>query len=359
MNRNKVLIVGGYGEVGRQIAHILLDRHADLEIILGGRSPGKAAAFESERVHIAVVDTNAEDPLQHAGEHISLIISAVNDLQDKLLLAAVRRKIPFIDVTRWTELFEQASAKLRKVELHAPVVLSSGWMAGTASLFAMLHADSLDNVAVDIHALYSLRDKAGPDSTAYMDRMSIPFHITEAGRNRLVHPMTDPVKVQFPNGYKAKCYRLDTPDHVTLLKASHIHTASFRISFDSKASTSLLVGLVNSGIWKMISGKRFRSFRQRLLYNPGTGSAHHVLIHLKGQDPNGHPVERRIAISDPLGQTHLTALGAAVQAEKLLLMPENEPLAPGVYYPEDLPDSRMDKAAIMGFFKQYGVLVSY
>ncbi|WP_338552204.1 saccharopine dehydrogenase NADP-binding domain-containing protein [Paenibacillus sp. KS-LC4] len=358
MQKRNVLIVGGYGEVGRQIAQILLDRHEDLDIVLGGRSPGKAAALESERVHTVVVDTNTEDPLQHVDEPISLIISAVNDLQDKLLLAAVKRKIPFIDVTRWTELFEQASAKLKKVKLHAPVVLSSGWMAGTASLFAKLYAESLQNVAVDIHALYSLQDKAGPDSTAYMDRLTIPFHITEAGKSRLVHPMTDPVKVQFPNGYEAKCYRLDTPDHMTLLKDNHIDTASFRISFDSKTSTSLLVALVNSGLWKMISGKRFRSFRQRLLYNPGTGSTHHVLIHLKGTGPNGRPVERRVAISDPLGQTHLTALGAAVQAEKLLLMPNNEPIAPGVYYPEDLPNSRMDKAAILNFFKQYGVVVS-
>jgi len=359
LNRKMVLIVGGYGAVGRQIAQILHDRHPDLDIALGGRSPEKAVPFESVRVQTVVVDNNADDPLLYAGDNISLIINSVNDLQDRLLLSAVRRKIPLIDLTRWTELFQQSVTKLENTELYAPVVLSSGWMAGTASLFAMLHSASLQNVAVNIHALYSLRDKAGPDSTAYMDRMAVPFHITEPEGSRLVFPMTDPVKVQFPNGYTTKCYRLDTPDHVTLLKASHVDSASFRISFDSKASIYMLVGLVKSGIWKMISGDRFRSLRRSLLYNPGDGSAHHVLIHLKGQDPNGRWVERNIAISDPLGQTHLTALGAAVQAEKLLRIPEDEPLAPGIYYPEDLPDVRMDSSAIINFFKQYGVLISH
>ncbi|WP_138753070.1 saccharopine dehydrogenase NADP-binding domain-containing protein [Paenibacillus sinopodophylli] len=358
MNNQLVLIVGGYGEVGRQIAQLLHDRHPNLNIALGGRTAGKAVPFQSARVQTIVVDNNADDPLVHTGEHVSLIINAVNDLEDRLLLSAVRRKIPLIDLTRWTEIFQQSATKLESKELHAPVVLSSGWMAGTASLFAMLYSASLKNVSIQIHALYSLRDKAGPDSAAYMDRMNIPFHITEPKGNRLVFPMTDPVNVQFPNGYTAKCYRLDTPDHVTLLKPNHIDSASFRITFDSKASTYALVGMIKSGLWKLISGERFRTLRRRLLYNPGTGSAHHIVIHLKGLDHNGRWVERRMGISDPIGQTHLTALGAAVQAEKLLRASDTEPLAPGIYYPEDLLGGSMDSHAIIDFFEQYGVLIS-
>ncbi|MED3013743.1 Saccharopine dehydrogenase, partial [Bacillus thuringiensis] len=47
MNKKTVLIVGGYGVVGSQIAQILHDRHPDLEIRLGGRTLGKALPFES------------------------------------------------------------------------------------------------------------------------------------------------------------------------------------------------------------------------------------------------------------------------------------------------------------------------
>ncbi|PQP83349.1 saccharopine dehydrogenase [Paenibacillus sp. PCH8] len=359
MIRKRVLIAGGYGAVGAQIARILHDRHPDLELVLGGRSAGKAAPFPSNRVHTVVVDTHADDPLIHAGENITLIINAVNDLDDRLLVSAVRRKIPLIDITRWTEVFQQAIRTVDSEELNAPIVLSSGWMAGTASLFAMMLSKSLQHVEVNIHALWSLQDKAGPDSAAFMDRMSVPFHVTESNTSRLVYPMTDPVKVQFPNGYTTPCYRLDTPDHVTLPQTSHIDSASFRISFDSKVSTYALTGLVKIGIWKMISGERFKPFRRKLLYNPGTGSAHHLVIQLKGMDTNGNVVERKMTVSDPLGQTHMTALGAAVQAENLLLMSTDEPMAPGIYYPEHLFDHRMDMDAVTQFFTQYGVQVSY
>lgn len=91
MNRKRVLIAGGYGAVGAQLARILHDRHPDLELVLGGRSAGKAAPFPSNRVQTVVVDTHADDPLIHAGENISLIINAVNDLDDRLLVSAVRK----------------------------------------------------------------------------------------------------------------------------------------------------------------------------------------------------------------------------------------------------------------------------
>jgi len=359
MDKQSVLIVGGHGVVGRQIAEILHARYPDLMIILGGRTPGKAAPFGSGKVHTAVVDNNAEDPLMSIDNKPALIVNAVNDLQDRLLLSAVRRSIPLIDITRWTSLFRQSVDKLHSIELRAPVVMASGWMAGTAALFAKLHAQPLRQVEANLYALYSLKDKAGPDSTAYMDRMTIPFPVMEPAGKRLVYPMSDPVRMQFPNGYATRCYRLDTPDHETLLRTETIASAGFRIAFDSKAATQSIVMLIRSGIWKMISGERFRGLRRGILYNPGTGSAHHIRIVLKGLDAEGNRAERNVSITDPLGQTHLTALGAAVQAEKLLRRPKERPPAPGIYYPEDLPDERMDHAAITGFYEEHGVKISW
>ncbi|XOI98238.1 hypothetical protein ACMX2M_20445 [Paenibacillus polymyxa] len=40
--------------------------------------------------------------------------------------------------------------------------------------------------------------------------------------------------------------------------------------------------------------------RRKLLYNPGTGSAHHLVIQLKGLDAKGTEVERKMTVS-----THL------------------------------------------------------
>ncbi|MCM3143250.1 hypothetical protein [Brevibacillus sp. MER 51] len=56
MNLTKVLIVGGYGTVGSQIAKILHDRHPTLELLLGGRSAGKSFPFTSTRLKPFLLD---------------------------------------------------------------------------------------------------------------------------------------------------------------------------------------------------------------------------------------------------------------------------------------------------------------
>ncbi len=60
-------------------------------------------------------------------------------------------------------------------------------MGGTAALFAKMYSKELQEVTVDINALYSLQDKAGPNSTAYMDRLTIPFEVkAREGMRRLI-----------------------------------------------------------------------------------------------------------------------------------------------------------------------------
>lgn len=93
----KGLIVGGYGTVGSQIAHILHEQNHDLQLLLGGRNPGKPLPFASS----LFVDNTATNPLIDAPKDLSLIINAVNDPDDRLLLASARRQIPLVDVTRW------------------------------------------------------------------------------------------------------------------------------------------------------------------------------------------------------------------------------------------------------------------
>ena len=358
MNKKTVLIVGGYGVVGSQIAQILHDRHPDLEIRLGGRTLGKALPFESERVKIVKVDNTTDDPLRNLNDHPTLIVNAVNDPQDRLLLSAVQKRIPLVDITRWTERFQSSIARLKNVEVQSPVVLASGWMGGTAALFSKIYSKDLQEITVDINALYSLQDKAGPNSTAYMDRLTIPFEVKTREGMRQAYPMTDPIKIRFSNGYITKCYRLDTPDHVTLPGSIHAVSVNFRIAFDSKLSTYGLVSLVNTGIWKIISGEKFTRLRKNILYKPGKGSAHNIVIHLNGYDDTGVLHRRCVNISDPLGQTHLTALGAAVQAEHILQLSDIVALNSEIYFPENLLDFGVNSSAILNFYKEYGANIT-
>ncbi len=333
-----VLIAGGYGVAGQQAAQVIRLRHPTLPLILAGRNPTKAKPLADELSHAQVAMLDVEHPRPLNGARPRAILAMVNDPHDHLLMEAIRQEIPYVDITRWTERMRRAVTRVSTESPHAPVMLSSAWMAGVAALVAAAATHPLKCIdRIDISILYSLKDKAGPNSAEYMDRLATPFEVTLEGRRAQVYPCTDPRKITFPGGYTAQAYRFDTPDQLTLPVTTGAKTVAARIAFDDAIATSLLVLLTRAGIWKLISGPRFTPLRRALLYNPGNGARHEMVIEATGVDEQNHPRTARASVVDPRGQTHLTALGTLIQLERLLGLDGAQPPAPGIVYPETAP----------------------
>jgi hypothetical protein len=71
-------------------------------------------------------------------------------------------------------------------------------------------------------------------------------------------------------------------------------------------------------------------------------------------DVNGNPKTVQVTIADPQGQTHLTALGALVQLERLLGLDGAPAPAPGIVYPDTTP--QVENA--LQVLDEFGVTVS-
>lgn len=333
-----IMIVGGCGVVGQQAARIIRQRHPDLPLIIADRNSEKAKTLASELGNADIVVLDVEQPNPLNGMAPRAILSVVNDSRDYLLMDAVRTKVPYVDITRWTERLKSAVSLVSKESLHSPVILSSAWMAGVAAVIAVAASRQLRRVdSIDIFVLYSLKDKAGPNSTEYMDRMTVPFNVMQNGKQKQVYPYTEPRKVTFPGGYSAKTYRFDTPDQFTLPSTTGAQTVSARIAFDDTMAMNLLVLLTRFGIWKLISGKLFTPLRRKLLYNPGSGANHEIVIEVAGVDKNSNPKTIRATVVDSKGQTHLAAVGAVLQLERLLGLDGALAPAAGIIYPDTAP----------------------
>lgn len=337
---NSVLIAGGYGVVGQQIAEAIRANHPELPILIAGRNPekGQAIADALKNASIVALDMEQRNPLKNLKPHA--VVAAVNDPNDYLLLDAVQKGIPYLDITRWTERLRKSVAIAKNEELKAPVMFSSAWMAGVAAVVTKeLTKETQSIKKIDISVLYSLKDKAGPNSTEYMDRLATPFEVMINGESKQVYPYTDPQKVTFPSGYSAKAYRFDTPDQFTLPQTTKATTVSARIAFDDATSTYLLVMLTRSGIWKLFSGERFKSLRQSILFNPGKGANHEIVIQAQGIDITGKPINLRATVLAPKGQTHLTAVGAAIQLDRLLGLDGALAPSPSIIFPDTAPQT--------------------
>lgn len=324
-----ILIIGGYGVVGRQIAALLAARHPGISLTLAGRSSNSAQAAASEiagarplRIDLGEPAPLAALPATHP-ERPDLIVCAANDGADHLLQDAAVRGIPLIDITRWTERVHSGAARLLALPghppLHAPIVFASSWMAGVAATLARELAGGLAAVErIDIDILYALKDRSGPNSVEYMDRLATPFLVMEGGRTLLARPFSDLRSVTFADGMHARTARFDAPDQFTLPTLTGARSVATRIAFDDPLATWSLRAMVRSGLWRLLSAPRFTALRHRLLHNPGEGAPHRIEIAATGHDRQGTPVQRTLSLVDPLGQTHLTAAGAVVQAERVL-----------------------------------------
>ena len=357
MDKNSVLLVGGYGVVGKQIAHLIRSRHPELRIIIGGRTPQKAEALALElgNAEIAQVDVTQPNPLGNLAP--GAILQLVNDPHDYLILDAASRGIPFVDITRWTEHLRATRARLENISLNAPVILSSAWMAGIAVWSALYAAQNLSEVdSVEIGILYSLKDKSGPNSVEYMDRLAIPFEVTQNGKTEIVRALSHPRKVDFLQGKPRTAYLFDIPDQFTLPQALRAKTTLGRMTFDDDFSIQLLSLLVRSGIWKLLSSERFTSLRRAILHNPGQGGEHQITTEVKGWDSNRQRKGITVRICDPLGQTHLTALGAVAQFERLIGADGAPAPTAGVYFPET---ASPQVESVFQFLKQNGAQVKF
>lgn len=349
-----ILIVGGYGVVGQQTTELIRKRHPDVPLLIAGRNHLKSLAFISKLTNtdFVVLDIEQPDPLGELKPRA--ILALANDPFDHLLLQAVRRGIPYIDITRWTKRLTTAVSRVSGESFQAPVMLSSAWMAGVTVVVAVAACHKITTVnRIDISILYSLKDKAGPNSAEYMDRLSTPFEVMLNKKRQQVYPCTDPRKTTFPGGYSAKVYRFDTPDQHTLPFTTGATTVAARIAFDNAIATNLLILLSRSGIWGLISNDRFTPLRRSLLYNPGKGASHEIAIEVVGTDENNNPQTIHATIVDPKGQTHLTALGALIQLERLLGLDGAPPPDPGIVYPDTAP--QIDSA--LNVLRDFGVTV--
>lgn len=352
----KILIVGGYGIVGEQVATLLDERNPSLEIWIGGRAVDKAAVVaarlpNARAVHI---DLDNSDPLSYFVELPDAIIVLANDDHDYLLVAAARRGIALIDIARWTERMRRAIDVLSSIPLTAPIIMASGWMAGVPATIAAQLATKLstiDNINIDV--LYALNDKAGPNSIAYADQLDTAFSIQSAGQTRIVKPLTEPRLVEFSGKRNFNCYRFDTPDQFTLVTTLNAAGVSSRITYDDVSTVKLMRFLRWSGLLSLLSMEIFKKLRHTLLFHPGEGGTHEIIVEVVGTAPSGQSVTHRVTIIDPLGQTHLTAVGVVAQIERVLTLRGRAPAFPGISFPEQLTDT--DEA--LAVLREMGVLI--
>lgn len=338
---SRLLIVGAYGVVGQQVAEIMAREHPSVELWLAGRSREKAAELAMTIAGSVAcrIDIDDVDPLRGLDAMPDLILAVANDANNNLLRAALDRNIAYIDITRWTERMVHAGDYVRARRPSQPFLLASGWMAGLVATVSAHFATMFDRVEhLEFDVLFALKDKAGPNSLEYADRLRVPFTVSIGGKSVKKMPFSDPKRVAFSGGRTFTAVRFDTPDQVTLSGVLGIPTVASRVTYDDAKVMGFMRFMIGSGIWSILSLPLFDSLRRSLLFNPGPGAPHEIQITAAGKRADGSEARETGTLVDPLGQTHMTAIGAVLQIERVLGLSGLAVPISGLSYPEKLAD---------------------
>jgi hypothetical protein len=342
-----LLIVGGYGLVGEQASRLLRRRHAGLPLLLGGRRPERgrtlAALIGASTV---AIDTAAEQPLESLPERPAAVLAAVSDPGDHLLVDAMRRGIPIADINRGGHASVLDAAIAAAAERPpAPVLLSGSWLAGLSALMAAAAVRELGHAErLDITALSSSDDRVGPDSWGFADRFAWPYYAMRNGRRLPAHPLTSLRRVACADGRERPAALVGTLEQTTLPLTLGVPTVETRIALQSVPALYGLVGLKRSGALRALTRPGLRPLQAALLQRQG--SRDFAGITVTAQGPAGSV---SVELLDPRGQAHLSAVGAACAAERVL----RPGLAAGLSFPEQSAEPGAD----IEMLRQAGVVV--
>lgn len=322
--RARILIAGGWGLVGSRIAKVLREAGHDLDIVLAGRNPdsGKALATGLGASLVRLDVAHPAEGLAAAGP-VDLVIAALQDPDDTLLAAALRSGAGHIGITRTVDNMA-TSAITAAACARRPAMMLGHWQAGVLTLAALSTARRFDRVdSVEMAALYDYADPIGPMTAADATGFVGEALILQNGRWRKV--LAPDAARSVPRAGQAPFDAmpmgvLDTPALAAMTGAKDVR-------FDLGSGDSLGT-------------------------TAGRAASHDLYIDISGSMAGGAPTHRRILVTDPLGQAHLTALGILIGAERVLGLDGDRP-------PEGLvfPESAIDPDRAVARLRDFGVRI--
>jgi hypothetical protein len=323
----RVVIAGGYGLVGGNIARHIRTVSQNVELVLAGRSPDKGLPLAQELGGARTAFLDVEDAASVAdAASADLIISALYDPANALVEVALKQGVAHIGITTKADDVAPIALAALRTPPRRPIVLLGHCAAGVATIVAQKAAQAFSRVdAIEIAALYDIRDPVGPMTASDAEMLVSRALLREGGTWRWLDGRLHPRLVRLADGTQLEAHPaglLDAPSLASITGAPNVRC-------DMMQGDSL--------------GTR-----------GGGRASSDAYVDMTGVLQSGAPGTRRTTTSDPNGLAHLTALGVLVAAERVLGLDGRAPAAGGLHVPETL----VQPQAAIERFRQFGVRIT-
>ena len=267
MNHQDILIVGGYGVVGRRIASELGPDYPD-RVIVAGRSRARAeeaATAIGHGVRGQSIDITVPSSIAAALDGVAVVISCIDQPGRTLLWAAVERGLRYTDIApHLTELGRGAEYERIDTAARASgarLVLGTGIVPGISSVMARALADALGGAdEIETALLLGAADVSGPASFDYfLQELAMSFDVHVGGEDRPARAFSVPRLVEYPPPVGAqRAYLFPFSDQVLYPRTMGVRTAVTRLAIEPAWLARVLAMVVRSGVSHLLAIEAIR-----------------------------------------------------------------------------------------------------
>jgi saccharopine dehydrogenase-like NADP-dependent oxidoreductase len=334
---NRILIVGGYGAVGRIVAARLANRFPG-QVIAAGRNYDKANALaqeSGEKIRPLQLDIFTAHETPDILNGVSLVVMCLDLPDTRFVELCLQKGIDYVDITANYDFLAQVEALDGMSQANGgTAVLSVGLAPGLTNLLARHAQSQFDELRqVDIHLLLGLGEAHGEAAVRWtVENFNTEFTVQEAGTARRVKSFEDGKQTTFPGSLgKRTTYRFNFSDQHVLPRTLNVGSVSTRLSFDSALVTNLLALLKKSGLFAILRYQWAQDGLVKLLSMFQFGSDQFVVqVDVQGI-VDGQPRAAAYAVSGN-NEGRMTGLAAAQAVERLV----TADFPPGVFHIEQL-----------------------
>lgn len=335
----QVLIVGGYGHVGRAVVVTLKCRFPG-KVIVAGRSSEKAETYAralGNDIAWRKVDLTRPASWPSALDGVGTVVVCAEQSDAGFAAACLGRGVNYVDVSASNTLLSQIEALGPLARRSgATGVLSVGLAPGLTNLLVKHVKEALDQLhTVDITVMLGLGEAHGAAAVAWtLKNLGGRFDTVISGRTRSVHSLGDPRRVTLAGETRARtAYRFNFSDQHTVRRTLEVPEAATRLCFDSRFSTWLLAAAGRTGLLDLVrfpvAEQALKAFITRLHWGADT-----FVVQVDAVGSLGSEARSMTCAVSGRGEGEVTGRIAALVVEHLV----TASVAPGVLHVEHLLD---------------------
>jgi len=268
--KDKILVVGGYGQVG-QYATLKLASMFPGKVIVAGRSLAKANDFAEKHnglFDVLQLDIYDSDNIPAVMSTVCVVVMCLMPKNNGFAKFCIRADIHYVDISPSYDVIKKFE-KLREdaVINNSTCVLGVGLAPGLSNLLVKKAKQQFDVLQkAKIYLMLGLGEAHGNDGVKwFLDNVHSDFVKHESGTNKKIKPFVRKSKTTFaePLGVRS-AYSFNIADQFIIPKTLHIENVESYFCYDSRAITFLVSMLKRLGVFRLLKWKTSYNLISRL-----------------------------------------------------------------------------------------------